>query len=107
MQCGIRPGISANFHSSLLSFSFFLHFGKISILTDLRRIDLSSSTKYISRYDCRWLPNRAVRLDRWGLVTTLTESEDIPIMLFLDIRDELPKSQYRAAKGRVVFEKGG
>jgi hypothetical protein len=65
MQCGIRPGISANFHSPLLSFSFFLHFGKIAVVTDLHRIDSSSSGKNISRYDSLWLLNQAVRLDRW------------------------------------------
>jgi hypothetical protein len=109
MQYGIRPGISANFHSSLLSFYFFLRFGKTSILTDLHRVDSSSSAKNISRYDCRWFLNQAVRLDRWGggaSVTAFMESENIPLMFFLDIRDELPKSPYMAAKGRLVLVKG-
>jgi len=62
--------------------------------------------KKISRYDCRWLLNQAVRLDRWGSVTAFIESENIPLMFFLDIRDEFPKSPYMAAKGRVVLRKG-
>jgi hypothetical protein len=64
------------------------------------------SKKKISRCDCRWLLNQALRLDRWGSVTTFIESENIPLMFFLDIRDELPKSPYMAAKGRVVLGKG-
>jgi len=34
------------------------------------------------------------------------ESENIPLMFFLGIRDELPKSPYIAAKGRVVLRNG-
>jgi hypothetical protein len=34
------------------------------------------------------------------------ESVNIPLMFFLDIRDELPKSPYMAAKGRVVLRRG-
>lgn len=67
---------------------------------------LEQYRKKISRYDCLWLLNQAIRLDRWGSVTTFIESEYIPLMFFLDIRDELPKSPYMAAKGRVVLGKG-